>query len=125
MEKDIYKKAKERVKKKKAFHKQLTSFFVWGVVLLFINVFWARGYFWSLWVILFWGLAVLKQAVDVYGLPWKSEDWEEKEIQKEVKRMKNLDKGQDKSDFPEMKQKEEEKSEEESPDKSWNDRDLV
>jgi hypothetical protein len=114
MSNDIYEEAKKRVKKKKDFHSDLTNYLTWSAVLLLINVFVTRGYFWSLWVIGFWGLSILGKAISVYGTPFSSEDWERKEMEKEIRRLK-------KNDFP--KQKEPEKKEDN--DKQWNDEDLV
>jgi hypothetical protein len=128
MDKEIVEKAKKRVKEKKEFNKQLTSFLVWGAALVFINLFWARGYMWSFWVILFWGLAVVKKGVDVYGFPFGGKDWEEKEIQKEIERMKRLGDGSSTEELPDLKEekKEKEKREKDVQERpSWDDKDLV
>jgi len=113
MSEDIYEEAKRRVKKKKDFHSDLTNYLVWSAILLFINLFVTRGYFWSFWVIGFWGLSMLRKAFSVYGTPFSSEDWEQKEIEKEMNRLK-------KNDFP--KKIEHDKEE---VDKKWNDDELV
>ena len=130
MDRDIYEKAKEKVKKKKKFHKSLSNFLITGTILFFINVFIARGYMWSLWVIFFWGLAILKEAIDVYGFPFGSSNWEEQEIEKEMKRMKELGEGNTKSEFPEPEKdyppiQEERNRDETRSGKGWNEKDLV
>jgi len=114
MSEDVYEEAKKRVKKKKDFHSNLTSYLTWSAVLLFINLFVTRGYFWSLWVIGFWGLSILQKAISVYGSPFSSPDWEQREIEKEMERLR-------KQDFPKKKEKQHNKEE----DKKWNDDELV
>ncbi|NBC24417.1 MAG: histidine kinase [Bacteroidetes bacterium] len=114
MSEDVYEEAKKRVKKKKDFHSDLMSYLTWSGIFLFINLFITRGYLWSLWVIGFWGIAILQKAISVYGTPFSSEDWEKKEIEKEMKRLR-------KNDFPKQKQKENEVS----TDKKWDDDELV
>lgn len=125
MEKDIYQKAREKVKEKKKFNKDLSAFLIWGSALFLINIFIARGYMWSLWVIFFWGLAILKQAIDVYGFQFGEKDWEEKEIQKEIERMKRLEEGSDSNDFPRQAESPVHKEEEDAEERSWDEKDLV
>lgn len=125
MEKDIYQKAREKVKEKKKFNKNLSSFLVWSVALFLINIFVARGYMWSLWVIFFWGLAILKQAIDVYGFPFGGNDWEEKEIEKEMERMKSLEEGSERNDFPRRAESPVNKEEENAQERNWDEKDLV
>lgn len=125
MNKHIYQEAKNRVKKKKKFRDNLSSFIVWGGAMLFINLFITRGYMWSLWVIFFWGLSVLKEAFDIYGLPGgNSEDWEEREIQKEMERIKRLGDGSERAVFEEDDIIEEKESVN-PPNTKWNEDDLV
>jgi hypothetical protein len=114
MSEDVYEEAKKRVKRKKSFHSDLTNYLTWSAIFLFINLFVTRGYFWSLWVIGFWGLNILKKAYEVYGTPFSSPDWEQKEIEKEMKRLQ-------KNDFPKKK----ETSPNQNADKKWNDDELV
>jgi|GEM_PF-713034 hypothetical protein len=122
MSQDLYEKAKERVKNKKEFRKEFSSFLQWTAILLLINVFVTRGYFWSFWVIGFWGIAILKKAYDVYGSPFDNPDWEKKEIEKEMKRLKNLDQ-KSQSDFPDKKPKSKE-APSESPNQ-WDEDEFV
>jgi hypothetical protein len=125
MNKHIYEEAKNRVKKKKKFRDNLSSFIVWGGAMLFINLFITRGYMWSLWVIFFWGLSVLKEAFDIYGLPGgNSEDWEEREIEKEMERIKRLGDGSERAVFEEDDLLEENESVK-PPSTKWNEDDLV
>jgi hypothetical protein len=125
MNKHIYEEAKNRVKKKKKFRDNLSSFIVWGGAMLFINLFITRGYMWSLWVIFFWGLSVLKEAFDIYGLPGgNSEDWEEREIEKEMERIKRLGDGSERAVFEEDDLLEEKESVK-PPSTKWNEDDLV
>jgi len=128
MNQSIYEEAKDRVKKKKKFRSDLSSYIVWGGAMLFINLFITRGYMWSLWVIFFWGLGVLKQAFDVYGFPFSgADDWEEKEIQKEVERIKRLGDGSERQTFENNNEPEiiRESSETNSKKSKWNEEDLV
>ncbi len=122
MSQDLYEKAKKRVENKKEFRKDLSSFIKWTAILLLINIFVTRGYFWSLWVIGFWGIAIAKKAYDVYGSPFDNPDWEKKEIEKEMKRLRKLDQSSD-SDFPKKKTKSKESSSE--PKNNWDDDEFV
>ena len=129
MKESVYQEAKKRVKKKKKFRNDLSSFIIWGGAMLFINIFITRGYMWSLWVIFFWGLGVLKQAFDVYGFPFSnSDDWEEEEIQKEMKRIKRLGDGSEKNVFEDEGKNEEvlmEQEESGSRKSKWDEDELV
>jgi hypothetical protein len=58
---------------------------------------WMFG-FYRVWlmVIFFWGIGLVFHYADVYGIPGleKDEDWEEREMEKELRRMERLESGE-------------------------------
>jgi len=98
MESKIYREARLQVQKKIRFFNHLKFFLIANIFLFLISV----GLFYSLWflkITLVWGLGILGHYVDVFGLPGNgllSNDWEEREIEKEAfliqKRMEKIQK---------------------------------
>lgn len=92
MESEKYKEAKKRVKKKKEFREHLQSFIVVNALMLGMG--WMFGFFgaWKM-VIFFWGIGLVFHYVEVYGIPGmgNDEDWEKKELEKELRNMETSD----------------------------------
>jgi len=85
-EDEIRKIAHERVKAKKGFYSHLTVYVLVNLMLVAIWYFTGAGYFWPMWVILFWGIGLIFNAVTTFSRHDIS--WETKEIEKEVERIK-------------------------------------
>ena len=82
-----YDHAKEKVRNLKGFYTNLISYLVINVVLIIINYVTSPGYWWFYWVTIFWGIAVLIHAVQVFITGNKlSKEWEEKKIDEEMKK---------------------------------------
>ena len=82
-----YEKAKKKVKARKDFYGHLTAYVATGIFFLAINLLNFDGRFWFYWPLLGWGIGVLIHYFSVFGLPGVGildEDWEEREIQKEL-----------------------------------------
>ena len=96
MSKNYYKKAKEKVEEKKKFQKHLQSF------LTTMAIFFAMGLMIppmrrvAPMVAFFWGIGLFSHYVKAYGFPGmeEEEDWEDKEIEKEMRRMEAKDRWQ-------------------------------
>lgn len=92
MEPENYRKAKKRVKKKKEFRDHLKSFMITNIIMLGMG--WMFGFFnaWLI-VVFLWGIGIFSHYADVYGLPGfeQDEDWERREMEKELRRMERLE----------------------------------
>jgi hypothetical protein len=78
--------AARRVRAKKRFYSHLTAYIIVNLMLVAIWYFTGAGYFWPMWVILFWGIGLIFNAVTTFSRHDIS--WETKEIEKEVERIK-------------------------------------
>jgi hypothetical protein len=84
-----YHEAKRKVTKLKAFYQHLAFYIFINVVLIAINLIISPGTLWFYWVTIFWGIAVIWQAYDVFGNEKVlGKDWEEKKIQKYLEKKK-------------------------------------
>ena len=84
-----YEKAKKKVEEKKKFHNHLRSYIIVNLIMLVTGVFFrSRGG----WIIaaFFWGIGLFFHYVKAYGFMGMGADdeWEEQEIEREVKKMK-------------------------------------
>jgi ABC-type transport system involved in cytochrome bd biosynthesis fused ATPase/permease subunit len=76
-----YQKAQKRVKEIKGFYRHLLVFSIVMMGMIFINVKYTPGHFWSIWVILSSGIPLIIHAIKVFKLiPFFSSNWEEKKI---------------------------------------------
>lgn len=84
-----YERAKEKVEEKKSFHNHLRSYIVVNLIMLFSGTFFRTRGGWAM-VALFWGIGLFSHYVKAYGFMGMGDDtdWEDKEIEKEMKRMK-------------------------------------
>lgn len=117
-----YKEAKKRVKRKKEFYKELATFVVISLFLLFINVFSSPYYLWALWAIVPWGVGLLIKGIKIVSSS-KTSQWEQNEIRKELRAM-----GKDPDDYvdDQLELRDLEKEEVEYPSsKGYNKSDLV
>ncbi len=116
----MYKEAKRRVKRKKAFYKHLTFYLIVNGVFFFITLFNTGTFNW-LYPAAFWGIGLVSHYFSVFGLPGTDRvggtDWEAKEIRKEIEKM-----GGTYEDLPpdELELKELKKQKQ-----GWDDSDLV
>ena len=84
--------AQRRVRQKAKFFKHLYTYVIVVGIMFFLTLFRGRP-FAFIPVALFWGIAVLFHYLKVFGIPGSgilSQEWEEEEIQKEIRRMKGL-----------------------------------
>jgi len=78
-----YREAKKRVKIKKKFFKDITSYIAISLFLIFINVFTSPGYMWCWWAIVPWGLGFAIRGIKIMASSGTS-SWEQKELRKEL-----------------------------------------
>ena len=94
MEERYYNQARKQVKKKKRFYRHLTSYIIINFFLFAINQMTDPFEQWFFFPLLSWGVAIAFHYINVFGLPGNkalSPEWEEKEIQKEIYRLKKED----------------------------------
>jgi len=84
-----YHEAKRKVTKLRGFYRQLGLFIIVNAFLFIINLIMSPGYFWFYWVTLFWGIAMVWQAYDVFGNDGMlGKEWEERKIQEYMEKKK-------------------------------------
>ena len=89
MNNDQYEQAKKIVKKKKKFYHHLKSYVIVNAVFL-IFMFLEDDIFSWLPVTLFWGMGLLFQYINTFGVPGSkilSEEWESEEVDREYRRL--------------------------------------
>ena len=74
-----YQRAKERVEAIKGFYIHLTVYVVVNLLLFFINMIVSPDRLWFIWPLMGWGIAIVLQALRVFGGTLGS-NWEEKKI---------------------------------------------
>jgi len=85
-EEEIREIATKRVRARKGFYSHLTAYIIVNLMLVVIWYFTGAGYFWPMWVILFWGIGLIFNAVATFSRHDIS--WETKAIDKEVEKIK-------------------------------------
>ncbi len=83
----LYDQAKSRVMTRKKFYSHIVTWVIMSVFFILINLF-TTDYFWAIFPILAWGIGVAFHGLQVF-----SDEWEDKEIEKEFLRLrkKNMD----------------------------------
>lgn len=77
----------EYVKNLKAFHMSWMAFLVVIPGLYILNIFVSPDYLWVIWPALGWGVAIVLQAVTIFGLfGIFGADWEQRQFEKRMKR---------------------------------------
>ncbi len=84
-----YYEAKEIVKKKKEFFIGLASYCIVIPFLFWINWQNSNTYLWAKWPAIGWGIGLIFQALKAFGF-FNQRSWEEKQIQRELAKRKNL-----------------------------------
>lgn len=122
----IYLLAEKRVKAKKKFRSHLFSFIGLSIFFIALNLFTSTQVFWAIFPILGIGLGVFFHGIKVYG-GMNSESWEEKELEKEVRRMQRRN-GHNTRALPPLEKEDDPDGlelKELKKEKAWNDDDLV
>ena len=130
MTEDIkYKEARKRVKRKKDFYEHLTTYIIISVFLVALNMITSPGRYWFHWPVLGWGMAVLFNYLDVFGVPGigpMDKEWEDKAIQEEMDKMDREDRPNSNKALPSPKKpKERLELPQLEKRKNWDEGDLV
>ncbi len=129
----IYRQARRRVRKKKGFYAHFSVYIAVGLFFMAMNVITDPYEMWFFYPLMPWGVGLLIHYFGVFGLPGKnkvlSKSWEEKEVEKEVRRLRNeqWQETEDKEeDFLDLREFEKQKPKVEvRKDKRWDEGDLV
>ncbi len=82
-----YNEARRRVKKVKGFYSHFTSWLLFSVFFIFLNLTTGGHEFWAIFPIMGWGIGVAFHAVGVFGVPGLGKDWEERLLEREIDRI--------------------------------------
>lgn len=82
-----YIEAKRRVRRIRKFYSHFTSWIVFSIFFVFLNITTGGPEFWAIFPIMGWGIGVLFHAISVFGLPGLGKDWEERLIERELERI--------------------------------------
>jgi hypothetical protein len=88
---DDIQKAKKRVKSKKDFYQHLMAFVIVNFFLFLLNMLTSPFTLWFVYPTLGWGVGLAFHYVEIFGVPGfniLSKEWEEKEIDSELRKMK-------------------------------------
>jgi len=86
----MYEEARERVKKKKDFYGHLTTYVIVGIFFFVLNMLTSPFDWWFYWPMLGWGIGLASHYFSAFGLPGTEaldDEWEEQEIQREIRRL--------------------------------------
>lgn len=85
-----YETAKRKVKKLKGFYKHGISYIF--VIMMFFVLFLSTSmpFFPVMIIALAWGIGLASHAIDVFGIPGKTGDWEEKFVESEMLKYRDL-----------------------------------
>jgi hypothetical protein len=89
-----YKLAEKRVKKKKKFWNHFSVYAIMMAFFFAINMLTYEGVHWWLFIALSWGISVALHYVSAYRI-FHSASWEQKEMQKEIKKLYKNDSSRD------------------------------
>jgi len=77
MEEEKLKRAKKRARRLRKFYSGLIAYIVVNIILIIINLVTSPGSYWFYWVTIFWGIAIILDAVKTFAGVY-DEEWEEK-----------------------------------------------
>lgn len=92
MDSRMYDEARKRVKKKKDFYGHLTTYVIVGIFFFVLNMLTNPFDWWFYWPMLGWGIGLSSHYFSAFGLPGADaldDDWEEREIQREMRRLEH------------------------------------
>ncbi len=121
MENADYEKARKRVTEKKKFYKEALSWLSVCIMLFTINILTSPRFFWCIFPIGFGSIGLIMKFFKLHGGSCL-DNWEEKEIEREVKKINRKGKRINPVDLPEDELDLEEVP---RPIKTWNDKDFV
>ncbi|KAF2517254.1 2TM domain-containing protein [Flavobacterium foetidum] len=64
-----YYRAQKKVKEIRGFYEHLTLYLISNPIVIVVNLTTSPGYFWFLWCLMGWGLAIVIHGLKVFNLP--------------------------------------------------------
>lgn len=101
---NTYRKALKKVEAKKKFYRHLGSFIAVGAFFLLMNAVTFDGDIWFFYPLLGWSIGLGIHYFSVFGLPGLKEDWEEQELQREIRRLERSSNPKKDEDTLELKE---------------------
>ncbi len=89
-DKRLYKEARKRVREKKDFYHNLIAYVCVIPFLIALNLRTSPEHWWFVYPMLGWGMGLAMHYLKVFGwpgAPYRSAEWEEREIERELRRM--------------------------------------
>ena len=114
-----YMMARSRVREKKRFYRRLGIFVALGIFFFLLNLLTSFGTWWFMWPILGMGIGLAVKYFKVFGFPGVGpidEEWEEREAEREMRRLEAGPSGEDELELREL---------EKPKRKTWDDDELV
>ena len=88
-EQEMIEQAKKKVKDKKDFYEEVAIFCAVSFMLFLFNYFTSPEFWWFLFAVAGWGIALLGKYVSLFGFPgFGDEKWEEKQFEIELEKLK-------------------------------------
>ncbi len=133
MNAEQFAKAQKRVKKIKSFYKNLITWAVFSVFFIVLNIMGGSSFPWAIFPIGGWGIGVIIQALEVFGIPGYGKDWEKRILEDEMRKIELEDSLKQRYIELSAREKTEQLPEEEQLDldelrkikKGWDDSELV
>ena len=105
-----YNQARRKVRQKKNFYVHLVTYLSCSIFLFVVNMTTSPGHFWFIYPMLGWGIGLASHYTRVFGIPGVGnldQDWEEREIAKELDKKRYLSDGQldDGLELPDLRKK--------------------
>ncbi len=100
-----YEQARRRVREKRSFYLQLGTFVVLSAFFFLINILTSPGHWWFMWPILGIGIGLAARYFQVFGLPGvgpADEEWEAREMEKEMRRLETGASREDELELPQL-----------------------
>ncbi len=116
-----YRKAEQKVARMKKFYKHLSTWMFTSIFLMIFFFMLRMPPFVALIVVGGWGIAIAAEAIEVFGFPGIGDDWEQRKIEEELRKM-DKHHHEDHTDELELTDQPEKLKEER---KDWKDSDLV
>lgn len=92
MNAEQFARAQKRVKKIKSFYKNLVTWAVFSVFFIVLNILGGSRFPWAIFPIGGWGISIIIQALDVFGIPGYGADWEKRILEDEMRKIELEDK---------------------------------
>lgn len=124
-----YRLARRRVAKKRNFFRHLSSYFIVGAFFFTLNILTDPGDIWFFFPMLPWGMGLAFHYLAVFGFPGQRDDWEEREMAKEMARIENreqrLGRTIETDDYDELELRDLSPRERRMREKQWREDDFV